>query len=335
MPGLLIAAAVAGCSQQQKPLLVPPEPPIVWPKPPDAARVRYIGELKSSADLSPAKPFAQVVNELFYGPEAPRALVKPHAVAVHPDGVRVAVADTDAACVHVFDMARRSYRQIGAEAPPGPRLECPTGVAWEGETLWVADAKLHAVVIVRPDGGSRAVGADLLRRPAGIAASRVAPLMYVSDAGAHAVVAFDREGRQALKFGEQGTGPGQFNFPAQVACGPDGTVVVADAMNFRVQRFTPDGSPLGAFGRKGDAPGDFALPKGVAVDAEGNLWVVDGHFENVQAFTPAGELLMAIGREGHEPGEFWLPAGLCIDAQRRIWIADTYNRRIQVFELLS
>jgi sugar lactone lactonase YvrE len=337
VPGLVASALLllaTGCAQQNVALLVPPEPPIVWPKPPDAPHVRYLGELKSSTDLHAPKPAGQVWRELLYGPEAPSILVKPHAVAVSADGNRLAVTDTDSACVHVFELDPRRYQRIEGWGGPNQRFECPTGVAWDGNTLWVADSKLHAVAMIPPGGAGRLIGADLLRRPAGLAFSSSTGQAYVADAGGHAIVAFDRQGKEVLRFGKQGTIPGELNYPGHLAVAPDGTLVVADSLNFRVQRFGPEGNPLGAFGQKGDAPGDFSLPKGVAVGLDGNIWVVDASFENLQAFTPSGQLLMAFGEEGQKPGEFWLPAGACIDAKGRLWVADTYNRRVQVFELL-
>lgn len=315
-------------------MLRAPEQAIVWPKPPDAPRVRYIGALTSSEDLHPAKSFGEVLDELISGPIPPSPLVKPHAVAVHSGGERVAVADTDAACVHVFDLAARHYTRIESSGSSSQRLECPTGVGWDGDTLWIADARLHTAIMIAPNGAGRLVGIDALKRPAGLVCCPADGLTYISDAGSHAVLAFNRQGEFVRQFGTQGGEPGQFNFPAQIACGSDGTLVVADAMNFRVQRLRPDGTPINAFGQKGDATGDFGLPKGVAVDAHGNIWVVDANFENVQAFSPEGQLLMVLGSEGHDPGEFWLPAGAFIDARQRMWIADTYNRRVQVFELL-
>jgi len=305
---------------------VAPEPPIVWPRPPDQPRLRYIGELRSSADLHAAKPAGQVLREILYGPEAPSPLVNPHAVA--------AIADTDIACVHVLDLDTRAYRQIESWGAPSQRFECPTGVAWDGHSLWVTDSKLHAVAIVGSVGAGRLIGADILRRPSSVAFCPVSRRAYVADAGSHEIVAFDREGRQVLRFGQQGGGPGEFNYPGSLACGSDGALIVADSLNFRIQRFSLEGQPLGMFGRKGDAAGDLSLPKGVAAGPDGNIWVVDAHFENVQAFTPSGELLMAFGQEGQKPGEFWLPAGICIDVKNRLWVADTYNRRVQVFELM-
>ncbi|MEP0843475.1 MAG: hypothetical protein HRF43_12300 [Phycisphaerae bacterium] len=330
-PTLGLVLIAGGCARGHGELFAPSGPPIEWPRPPDPPRVRFLGEIKGSEDLHAGKSAGQVWREVLYGPEAPAMMTRPHALAVSADGDRLAVADTDAACVHVFDLARRGYRRIDDYGGP---QRVPTGVAWDGQDLWIADAKLHAVVVAAPAGPPRVVGAEVLARPAGIAFDPARGWAFVSDAGAHGVVVFDRTGRLVWRFGRQGPEPGAFNYPAQIACSADGTLAVADAMNFRVQLFSPDGALIRAFGRKGDAPGDFALPKGVAFGPDGNLWVVDAHFENVQAFTPSGELLMSLGREGHAPGEFWLPAGVCIDAKRRMWVADTYNRRVQVFELL-
>ncbi|MBN1343778.1 MAG: hypothetical protein JXQ73_13935 [Phycisphaerae bacterium] len=340
---------VSGCSEPAVELLTPPEPPVVWPKPPDQARVRYLGELKSSEDLHRRKRFSERWNDLVYGPKEPSRLVSPHAVAVHPDGQRVAIADTNGKCVHVFNLSDRSYvRKDGCGQPP-ESFECPVAVAWADEALWVADSQLHAVGVIEAFGEGRFIGRDQLTRPAGLAFCRTNQLCYVCDAGAHAVLAFDRSGKLIAQFGSRGTGPGQFNFPSHIACGPGASggaiggggsggseevLVLVDSLNFRVQRLSLTGSPLGVFGRKGDAAGDLALPKGAALGPDGNIWVVDAQFENVQAFSPEGKLLMSLGSEGQGAGQFWLPGGICIDAKRRLWVADTYNRRVQVFELL-
>jgi DNA-binding beta-propeller fold protein YncE len=324
---MMLVIVTAGCAAPKFTLLTPPEPSIVWPKPPDTARIRYLGELKGSGDLHPQKNASEFWNEIVHGPIQPSSLVSPHAVAVHADGSRVAVADTTAGAVHIFDLERQVYER--------KLLECPVAVVWINDRLLVADSKRHAVAELEVDGQTKWFGTDILKRPSGIAFCDKNNLCYVSDAGAHAVLAFDRGGNLVFQFGTHGGGPGQFNCPSQIACAPDGTLAVVDSLNFRVQRFDLDGTPLSTFGSKGDAAGDLALPKGVSSGPSGNLWVVDAHFENIQVFMPDGTLLLAFGKEGHGPGEFWLPAGICIDMRNRMWVADTYNQRVQVFELMQ
>ncbi|MBN2563194.1 MAG: 6-bladed beta-propeller [Phycisphaerae bacterium] len=332
----LSLALAAGCARPASgPLFEPSDPPLVWPKSPDPPRICHLGELSSSEDLGAGKSAGQVWHEILHGPTEPAKLLTPYAVAVHKDGLRVAVADTTGKCAHAFDLEKRKYTRHDVCDAAGTLFGCPVGVAWAGDDLYVADSSLHAVAVIRPSGPGQLIGRDALQHPAGLAYSPAGDLLFVTDTGANSVFVFHRDGRLVRQFGSKGTGSGEFNHPSHVACGPGGTVAVADSLNFRVQQFTAEGVPLGEFGRKGDATGDFALPKGVAVSTEGNLWVVDARFENVQGFTPQGELLLAFGGEGHGPGEFWLPAGIYVDAQQRMWVADTYNRRLQVFKLLK
>jgi DNA-binding beta-propeller fold protein YncE len=253
---------------------------------------------------------------------------------MHSEGKLLAVADSNGRSVHVLNLEENAAWTVavGREVPFS--LEVPTGVAWAGDRLCIADGESHQIVIVEPSRETRVIGRDLLERPAGVAFNRVNDLLYVSDAKAHCIVAMDLQGHVVHRFGSRGAGTGELNAPAQLDCAEDGDVWVADALNFRVQRFSSAGEPLGGFGAKGDAGGDFALPKGVAVDAVGNIWVVDAQFENVQVFDRSGRLLLAFGEEGRNPGEFWLPAGADVDRRNRLWIADSYNRRVQLFEIL-
>lgn len=326
--------AACGCALPQENFLQRPIRTIVWPKPPDAPHVRYAGELASAGDVNPRKTFGQAWDELFFGPGAPNVLVSPHAVAVHAQRDLVAVADGNSSSVHLFDVPGRKYTRITSYGQPPVAFQSPVGVAWMGDSLWVVDSKIPALVLFDAARRGRAIASADLKRPASVTYAKGNDLCYVCDAGAHAILVFDGQGRAVGRFGSHGAGPGQLNFPSSVAVGPEGTVFVADTLNFRIQKFSSDGTPLDSFGRKGDAAGDLALPKGIAVDDEGHVWVVDAHFENVQAFADDGALLMAFGEEGQGPGQFWLPAGCCIDTRRRLWVADTYNRRIQVFELL-
>lgn len=355
--GILAAALIAGCTQPAMTFLTAPEPPVVWPPAPDAPRVRYVGSLTGSEDIGMQKPFGQVMDELLYGPKPPDRFVSPHAIAVDATGNRVAVADVSGKCVHLFDIAARTYQNLTRVAWPEPTgttppewrsasqdrtehtvvgspLDTPVAVCWAGDKLWVADSKVGGLAVFDADGRGIWHGLGKMQRPAGVAYCTANQLCYVTDSLAHRVVVFDRQGSIVSQFGSRGGGPGQFNVPSHVDCAGE-RLVVADSLNFRVQVLGLDGSPIHVFGRKGDAAGDFGLPKGVAFDADGNLWVVDAHFENVQAFTQQGVLLMAFGREGHDPGEFWLPAGICIDRDDRMWICDRENSRVQIFAILQ
>jgi DNA-binding beta-propeller fold protein YncE len=307
----------------------------VWPPPPDAPRVRFLGELRGLADLGPRRSAGQLWGELLHGPADLPVLSTPHAVAVHDDGRRVAAADTNAHAVHLFDLGDRSHRLLTELQEEPGLLDVPAALAWVQNELWVADAGLGAVVVFT-DGES--IGRVLIRaplqRPSGLAWCPATETIVAADSVAHSLFVFDRSGRLLRRLGGLGTAAGEFNHPGQLACARDGRLVVADALNFRVQWLDQQGQVAATMGIKGDAAGNLALPKGVAMDDDGNIWVVDAQFENIQAFSTDGRLLMAFGGEGRGPGEFWLPAGACIDELQRLWVADTHNHRVQVFQLL-
>ena len=132
---------------------------------------------------------------------------------------------------------------------------------------------------------------------------------FVSDAANHAVVVLDRaSGAELLRFGEKGSGEGDFFYPTSLALGPEGDLYVSDSFNFRVQRLEPDGSFVRSVGSVGRKLGQFARPKGVAVDREGRIFALDGAFDNCQIFDPEGKLLLFFGGAGGSPGSMNLPA---------------------------
>ncbi len=323
-----------GCAAPRGPIFDPPDPPIVWPPPPDEPRIRYIGELTGEASLGVRPKGWAAVRAVIAGPQPTGRFVAPTAVAVA--GSKVFVADRGTkpvAGVHVLDLDARRYAFITDAG--GEPLGWPIDVAIAGSLVAVADAQRSCVELFEPSGRHVRTIRDGLKRPASLAFDPQTQSLYVLDSAAHGVAVFTLDGTPRGRFGSRGLEPGRFNYPTALTLADFGgfrRLVVADAMNFRVQILEPDGSPLRVFGQKGDAAGDFALPRDVAVDSAGHIYVLDNQFENVQIFDAAGRLLMAFGREGHAPGEFWLPSGITIDATDRIWIADTYNRRVQVFE---
>lgn len=330
---MLPTLALAGCRTLPDRHLSPAQEHLHWPPGPEPTRLRHFGEIANPLAAAAERDAGARIRQALFGPEPLPSLATPHAVAVNATSDVLAVADTNAGRVHLFDLDGPRYRAITA-LPGGEPLQCPIGAAWLGARVVVADSKVPAVFVVDPETSvGTALAAEAMIRPAAVAVPPSADVVYVLDAGAHCIFEFAPDGTLRRTIGRRGGGSGEFNFPSHLVADASG-LWVSDSLNARVQRLDRDGRPVHAFGRKGDAAGDLALPKGVAVDAGGNVWVVDAQFENVQAFTAEGRLLMAFGGEGQAPGEFWLPAGACVDARNRLWIADSYNRRVQAFVIL-
>lgn len=331
IPLLLGVAAFAGCARPAGPVFPRVDPPIVFPPPPDVARIEYVGELRTDRDLKPAASGWKVLGEALTGPPPERAVSAPAGIFV-TDAQRVYVTDPPQRCVHLFELESRIYR-AWTTAGPQP-LGIPADVAAHAGRVYVTDSARGVVDVFDESGGFLKTWSGLkLQRPVGIAIDAARGRFFVVDAAAHQCIVASVDGEEIGRFGSRGDAPGQFNFPTFVAFDPALGVLVTDSMNARVQRFDADGRFVDAFGRKGDGAGDLSLPKGVACDRGEHIYVADAHFENVQVFTPQGRLLFAFGREGQAPGQFWLPSKIVIDSRRRLWVADSYNRRVQVFQL--
>ena len=82
IPAILRSATVPGYGAVRRDwgtsawgeILVPPQPAITWPKPPDIPRLQYVGEITGSQDLRASKSAGQVWNEILYGPTPPTPL---------------------------------------------------------------------------------------------------------------------------------------------------------------------------------------------------------------------------------------------------------------------
>lgn len=305
---------------------------LVWPEPPQPARIRFKQSISRPEDAGIRPTLWQRMVERVAGKDQEERFIRPTGIAATNEVLYV--ADPGAQQVRVFDLKagrRRRIRQAGRQ-----RFVSPVAVALGASGgVYVADSYLAKVFAFDAQGRLIAtIAREEFRRPSGVAYDALRDRLYVADSAAHRIWVFTGAGNPIGSIGHRGTEPGAFNFPTHLAVGTDGRLYVTDALGFRVQIFNADGSVAGQFGRHGDASGDVARPKGVAVDRDGHIYLVDALFDAVQIFDRSGRLLLSFGRSGTAEGEFWLPNGVCIDAQDRIYVADSYNRRIQIFEYL-
>ncbi len=138
----------------------------------------------------------------------------------------------------------------------------------------------------------------------------------------------------------RGKAPGQFDRPASVAVGEDGTLYVADSLNYRVQALDSNGEVLWTYGEPipageaikfSDASRKFGLPASIAADENGLLYVVDGLNGEIQILDQeTGEFIETIGDIGHEDGQFYYPEGISY-SNGVIAVADKFNDRVEVF----
>ena len=172
---------------------------------------------------------------------------------------------------------------IGSFGTGDGEFDNPLGVAIDSrDNIYVVDYLNDRVQKFAPDGtfllkwGTAGVGDGEFDGPYYIEIDAQDDV-YVVDRGNHRVQKFTSDGVFLRKWGRnggdgsRGDGEGEFDFPHEVAIGPDGRVYVADTFNHRFQVFTAAGDFLFEWG----GPGVFGLPKAIAVDQESNVYVAD------------------------------------------------------------
>lgn len=68
--------------------------------------------------------------------------------------------------------------------------------------------------------------------------------IFVLDAGNFRILKFDPTGEHMATFGGEGGGPGEFQFPFNLAVAPDGTILVLDFGKRGLVRFDAEGQPI-------------------------------------------------------------------------------------------
>lgn len=328
---LALLLFVGACGVRPPAPPAPPAEPLVWPKPPAEARIRYVRSVSGPQDAGIQKSFFGRLTDALFG-KTDESLIRPTGVAGRED--LLYVADPGAQALWIFDLANQRVRRVSRLGQT--TLASPVAVAFgPADTVFVADSWLKQVFLVDREGKLiRTAAAAGLERPAGVAYDEGRGRLYVADSAGHRVAAYGPDGAQLLSWGRRGSGDGEFNHPTHVALDRSGTLLVTDALNFRVQAFDREGRFLWRVGRHGDGSGDFAGPKGVATDSRGHLYVVDALFDAVQIFGRDGTFLLGFGERGVRPGQFWLPGGIFIGGQDTIYVADSFNQRVQVFDFL-
>ena len=189
----IMVVICSGCGQPAGELFTPPAKPIVWPAPPETARIKYIGQISTEKDLQRAVSWAEGFGQLLFGQKEIGVLLNPYGLAVD-DKDRLFVADSSAAVIHLMDLKIRRYKQL-FELSDNEKLASPVALTIVGEQVFVVDSSLARICAFDREGRFQySFGQERLKRPSGIAYWAEGEKVYVSDTSRHVVDVFSRSG---------------------------------------------------------------------------------------------------------------------------------------------
>jgi DNA-binding beta-propeller fold protein YncE len=319
----LAALDLGGCSGSK-------EQAIVWPEPPDEARIQYVRTLRGEADFTSA--MGKALSDVA-GDKSEVRLSRPYDVCEAGEG-RIYVTDV-AQGVFLFDLKEGDVKVLGEKSATD--LKNPRGIAYARGNVYVSLAGLGQILVLDDEGKDvRTIGAaGQFTGLVDIVCDTARNRLILVDNKIHNVLVYSMAGDSLFALGSRGEGDGQFNFPQSAAVDKDGNIYVVDAFNFRVEIFDVNGKYLRKFGSQGDKFGMFNRPKGIALDSFGNIYVLDAMHQNFQVFNQEAQLLMFVGK--YSPGNdgFVNPVSIAVGEGNTIYVTDQLNGRVQVFTVLK
>ena len=100
------------------------------------------------------------------------------------------------------------------------------------------------------------------------------------------------------KFGQQGTGTGQFSSPADIVVDAGANYWIADGSRNKIMKFDSSGAFLFEWGVAGTDSGKLNNPYGLDIDPQGNIVVSEWSGSRVQKFDTLGNLILDIDSSG-------------------------------------
>ncbi len=301
----------------------------------------------------------------------------PGKVEADPSSRRLAIADTGHHQVLIVDRGTGAVEQVVGSGRPGlidgvgldGAFDSPQGLAFDGDTLFVADTGNHAIRAIDltsglvttvagtgeqgrwpPEGGQAAFSSlyspwDLLLAADGT--------LVIAMAGSHQLWRFDPDlgtvepwvgnGRESVANGPIANA--ELAQPSGLAMAPDGTVYFADSESSSIRLVADEATDLLAgaatdlftFGLE-DGVGDvarFQHPLGVEW-LDGFVWVADTYNDAIRRIDPTSGAVETVagGVAGFADGvasRFDEPGGITA-ADGLLWIADTNNDAVRVLD---
>ena len=207
---------------------------------------------------------------------------RPTGIAINQDR-QIFVADRGNHRIQIFSWEGRHLGSFGGKGSLDSQLLNPRGLSLDSTgNIIVADAGNKLMKIFTPDGRFVMKIGGSFSFPDHCV--QCGEYLIVSDFSEHCIKVFNREGHFQYKFGKNGKGGGDFNYPRFLLGTQSKHLLVCDEGSHRIQVFEIDGKFVGKFGTDGTKVGEFKEPFSVAVLSNDHIVVCDKNNHRIQIF---------------------------------------------------
>jgi DNA-binding beta-propeller fold protein YncE len=294
---------------------------VIYPDPPDTARIQYLTSISSSKEIEKNRGLLQ---KYILGEKPPKKIYKPYGAAFYRS--KIFICDLDLEGLEILDLEEGEFEYF---IPSGlGKLKLPINCSVDSSgNLYIADVKRRQIVVFNSNlEYVTSFGKAKNFKPTDVVVTR--DNVWVSNIINGTIDVYKNDSTYAFlySFPEKGVEKGKLFQPTNLFVTND-KVFVSDFGEFNIKAFDHQGNHLSTIGNYGKNLGQFARPKGVAADKDNNLFVVDAAFENVQIFDKDGKLLMFFGGSYRGHGGMWLPAKVSISYENNDYFQKYVDKR--------
>ncbi len=328
-PIVALYLIIAGCGRH----LVAVKEPVIYPAPPDTARIQYLTSFSNSLDITGKR---SALKKTVEGDDPGIPVGKPYGIATSKG--KIFICDATIKGLEIVDLAKKKFTPFIPKGKGQLKVPINCFIDTSDGKIYITDTERKEVVIFDDKlNYVTAIGnidtTDSFR-PMDVCVH--GQTVWITNPKSNRINVYQKEGYKLLKTFPDSTAEGDnrlFN-PINI-CYSEGKIFVTDFGDFKIKVFTEDGKYITSIGQYGKALGQFVRPKGISVDKDNNLYVVDAGFENVQMFDQKGRLLMFFGGPYKGPGDMWLPAKVHIDYDNlqfyKKWVSKDYTLKYLIF----
>jgi len=284
-------------------------PIVVYPAPPEKAKIQYLTSISSSVDVTKKQ---SAFEKSVVGEKEKLPIYKPYGIFLRNG--KLYVCDISIGGLEIINLETKKFDYF---IPKGQhQLGVPVSCFVDTNNfLYIADVNQQKIAVFDGDGNFKtSFGKNENKKPTDVFIK--GKNIFVADSDGNRINVYNKNTYKfesyfpKLEVGD----PGFLYKPTNIFIS-DTKIFVSDLGNGSIKIFDLKGNYLQTVSKYGKNIGELVRPKGIAADKEGNIFIADASFENVQIFNKDGALLMFFG--GHfnkeKQGDMWLPTKVIID----------------------